>query len=84
MKRKAIVSLFPLLIFSLGVLVTPSLNAQEIQERTIRFGHLNNPDHPVSFGVKRFSEIVAAKSAGKLKVKEFPSSTLGNEMQQQS
>jgi tripartite ATP-independent transporter DctP family solute receptor len=84
MKSKAMVSLFPLLIFSLGVLATSNLNAQEIQERTIRFGHLNNPDHPVSFGVKRFSEIVAAKSGGKLKVKEFPSSTLGNEMQQQS
>lgn len=84
MKSKAIASLFPLLIFSLGVLATSNSNAQEIQERTIRFGHLNNPDHPVSFGVKRFAEIVAAKSGGKLKVKEFPSSTLGNEMQQQS
>ena len=26
---------------------------QDIQERTIRFGHLNNADHPVSFGVKQ-------------------------------
>ena len=24
--------------------------AQDIQERTIRFGHLNNPDHPTSLG----------------------------------
>jgi len=58
--------------------------AQDIQERVIKFGHLNNPDHPVSFGVKRFAELVAAKSGGKLKVQEFPSSTLGNELQQQS
>ena len=58
--------------------------AQDIQDRVIKFGHLNNPDHPVSFGVKRFSELLAAKSGGKLKVQEFPSSTLGNEMQQQS
>ncbi len=58
--------------------------AQDIQERTIRFGHLNNADHPVSFGVKRFSELVAAKSGGKMKVQEFPASTLGNELQQQS
>jgi TRAP-type transport system periplasmic protein len=84
MKSKRIALLLPLLMFSLGALKTSDLNAQEIQERTIRFGHLNNPDHPVSFGVKRFSEIVAAKSGGKLKVKEFPSSTLGNELQQQS
>ncbi|MCG7325349.1 TRAP transporter substrate-binding protein [Achromobacter sp. ACRQX] len=58
--------------------------AQDIQERTIRFGHLNNTDHPVSAGVQKFTELVAAKSGGKLKVKEFPASQLGNEMQQQS
>jgi TRAP-type C4-dicarboxylate transport system substrate-binding protein len=45
--------------------------AQDIQERTIRFGHLNNTDHPTSTGVKKFAEIVAAKSGGKLTVKEF-------------
>lgn len=58
--------------------------AQAIQERTIRFGHLNNKDHPVSFGVNKFAELLAEKSGGKLKVKEFPASQLGNEMQQQS
>ena len=58
--------------------------AQDIQERTIRWGHLNNPDHPISMGVKRFAEIVAAKSGGKIKVREYPSNQLGSEMQQQS
>ncbi len=58
--------------------------AQDIQERTIRFGHLNNPDHPTSAGVKKFAEIVAASSGGKITVKEYPSSQLGNELQQQS
>jgi len=62
----------------------PSAFAQEIQERTIRFGHLNNPDHPVSMGVKKFAEIVAVKSGGKLQVKEFPSNQLGSEQQQTS
>ena len=55
-----------------------------MQERTIRWGHLNNTDHPVSFGVQKFAEVLAAKSGGKLKVREFPASQLGNEMQQQS
>jgi tripartite ATP-independent transporter DctP family solute receptor len=55
-----------------------------VQERVIKFGHLNNADHPVSMGVKRFGELLAAKSGGKLKVHEFPASQLGNEMQQQS
>lgn len=58
--------------------------AQDVQERVIKFGHLNNTDHPVSMGVKRFAEALAAKSGGKLKVQEFPSNQLGNEMQQQS
>ena len=61
-----------------------ALHAQEVQECTIKFGHLNNADHPVSMGVKRFAELLAAKSGGKLKVQEFPASQLGNEMQQQS
>jgi tripartite ATP-independent transporter DctP family solute receptor len=54
------------------------------QERVIRFGHLNNTDHPVSFGVKRFAELISAKSGGKIKVQEYPSNQLGTEMQQQS
>jgi tripartite ATP-independent transporter DctP family solute receptor len=58
--------------------------AQDIQERTIRLGHLNNADHPTSLGAKKFAEVVAAKSGGKITVKEFPSSQLGNELQQQS
>jgi tripartite ATP-independent transporter DctP family solute receptor len=62
----------------------PSAFAQDIQERIIRFGHLNNTDHPVSMGVKKFAEIVAVKSGGKLQVKEFPSNQLGTEQQQTS
>jgi TRAP-type transport system periplasmic protein len=58
--------------------------SQDIQDRTIRWGHLLNPDHPLSKGVQKFTEIVAAKSGGKLKVKEFSGSQLGPEQQQQS
>lgn len=58
--------------------------AQDIQDRTIKFGHLNNTDHPTSMGVRKFAELVAAKSGGKIKVTEFASSQLGNELQQQS
>ena len=66
------------------VVLASGTQAQDIQERTIRFGHLNNTDHPVSMGVKKFTELVAAKSGGKITVREFPSNQLGNEMQQQS
>src|ERR1700675_424502 len=67
-----------------AALFVGAASAQEVQERTIRWGHLNNTDHPVSFGVKKFAEVLAAKSGGKLKIREFAASQLGNEMQQQS
>jgi len=73
------------LFFALSSLVAvyaaPALSQEE---RVIRFGHLNNPDHPVSMGVKKFAELVAAKSGGKMQVKEFPSNQLGTEQQQTS
>jgi len=72
------------LALAAGLSLLLALPAAAQQERVIRFGHLNNADHPVSFGVKRFGEILAAKSGGKMKVMEFPASQLGNEMQQQS
>src|SRR6187399_289248 len=56
----------------------------QVEERTIRWGHLNNTDHPVSLGVQKFAEILLAKSGGKLKIREFAASQLGNELQQQS
>src|SRR6187402_1981009 len=72
-------------LVALGTVVLGALPAAaQVQERTIRWGHLNNTDHPVSFGVQKFAEVLAAKSGGKLKVREFPASQLGNEMQMQS
>ena len=66
------------------LLAVAGVAAQDVQERVIKFGHLNNTDHPMSMGARKFAELVAAKSGGKLKVQEFPSNQLGNEMQQQS
>jgi len=82
MKKRDLLML--LMAATLCAVQAPRAHAQEIQERSIKFGHLNNPDHPVSLGVKRFAELLAAKSGGKLKVQEFPASALGNELQQQS
>jgi tripartite ATP-independent transporter DctP family solute receptor len=74
-----------MLLAAAATLATLGLsNAQEIQERTIKFGHLNNVGHPTSLGTQRFAELVATKSGGKLKVQEFPASALGSDMQQQS
>src|SRR3954452_12692767 len=80
MKSKLIQAIAAFALLATGGLAL----AQEIQERTIRFGHLNNTDHPTSLGVRKFAEIVAAKTGGKIKVQEYASSQLGNELQQQS
>jgi tripartite ATP-independent transporter DctP family solute receptor len=70
---------------ALHACLMPTLvQAQATPDRTIRFGHLNNPDHPVSLGTKKFAEALAARSAGKMKVQEYPASQLGSDMQQQS
>src|SRR5258706_14248006 len=50
----------------------------------MRWEHLNNPDHLVSLAEQRFAAIVLEKSGGKMTIKEYPASTLGNELQQQS
>jgi tripartite ATP-independent transporter DctP family solute receptor len=71
-----------LLVALLGACALQAAHAQEA--RTIRFGHLNNADHPMSMGAKKFAELVGAKSAGKLIVKEYPASQLGSEIQQQA
>src|SRR3954464_13604656 len=47
-------------------LALPAAHAQDIQERTIRFGHLNNPDHPVSAGGEKFGRARSAKSGGRM------------------
>lgn len=77
----AAIALVSIALAPIGASAQP---APDAQERIIKFGHLNNPDHPVSLGVKKFAELLAAKSGGKLKVNEFPSNQLGNELQQQS
>lgn len=64
--------------------LTPAHAADDIQERTIRWGHLQGKDHPLSEGVNKFIQLVEQKSGGKIKVREFPNSSLGSESQQQS
>ncbi len=56
----------------------------QIQERTIRFGHVVQPGHPIALGIQRFGEIVAAKSGGKIKIQELGGGTVGGEAQQLS
>lgn len=54
-------------------------HAQDIKERTLKMS-LNGPEgHPAVAGMKRFAELVAAKSGDKIKVKLFLGGTLGSD-----
>jgi tripartite ATP-independent transporter DctP family solute receptor len=53
--------------------------AQDIKERNIKFAFANTADSAHGIGAKRFAEVVASKSGGKLKVKLYGSGTLGGE-----
>jgi tripartite ATP-independent transporter DctP family solute receptor len=51
--------------------------AQDIKERTFKFALQNPKGHPLEQGATKFSELVAARSGGKIKVNVFPGGTLG-------
>jgi tripartite ATP-independent transporter DctP family solute receptor len=54
-------------------------SAQDIKERTLKFG-LNGPEgHPAVAGMKAFADQVAAKSGGKIKVQLFLNGALGSD-----
>ncbi|WP_153109539.1 DctP family TRAP transporter solute-binding subunit [Propionivibrio limicola] len=82
--RRLLNVIIPCLVCLAAIVPGAARSAPEIQERIIRFGHLNNHDHPVSLGVKRFTELLAQKSGGKMTVFEYTSSSLGDELQQQA
>ena len=58
------------------------VGAQAYADRPIRLGHQAQSEAPISQAARKFSELVAQKSGGRLKIKEFPASQLGGESQQ--
>jgi tripartite ATP-independent transporter DctP family solute receptor len=55
--------------------------AQDIKSRTIKFAFQNQGEHPQAQGARKFGELVAAKSGGKIKVRTFAGGTLGGDLQ---
>lgn len=71
--------------FAVAILtVACSHAAAQIQERTLRFGHVVQPGAPISIAAQKLAEIVAAKSGGKIKVQELGGGSIGGEQQQLS
>ena len=71
------------LLWSLGLpvmlLAADAGIAAEINEHTIKLGYGIAEEHPLGQGVNRFAKLVGEKSGGKIKVKGYPSNTLGSE-----
>lgn len=53
--------------------------AQDVKERSLKIAFSQQDTHPQGLGAKRFSELVAAKSGGKLKVNLFGGGKLGGD-----
>jgi tripartite ATP-independent transporter DctP family solute receptor len=53
--------------------------AAQVKERTLKVGIGLNEDHPQAVSVKRFGEILAQKTGGKLNAKLFAGGALGND-----
>ena len=54
--------------------------AAQVKERVFKVGIGLSDDHPQALAVKRFNELLAQKSGGKLGAKLFASGTLGNDV----
>jgi TRAP-type transport system periplasmic protein len=72
MKRAFVKSLVAIAAFA-------AFGTAAAQERTIKFATQNPVGHPIELGMKKFAEIVAAKSGGKIKVNLFPGGQLGSD-----
>ena len=73
----------PTTIRILGVLllalVALDLPTAVAADRTLRFGHIWPPEGGWGSAAQRFADVVSQRSGGKIEVKVFPSSQLGNE-----
>ncbi len=60
-------------------LALAAMGLASAQERTFKYG-LNSPEgHPAVAGMKKFADLVAAKSGGKMKVQLFLNGSLGSD-----
>lgn len=66
-------------VAALALAAFGAASAQDIKERTLKFGLQNPKGHPVVTGAEKFAELVAAKSGGRIKVNIFPGGVLGSD-----
>lgn len=59
----------------------PNAMAQDIKERNLKFAFSLAKDHPLGIGAQKFSDLVAQKSGGKIKINLFGNAVLGSDQQ---
>jgi len=58
-----------------------SASAAEFTDRTVKVSYVVPKDHPYGLGIAKFSELAAAKTGGKMKVRGYSDGQLGAEVQ---
>jgi Bacterial extracellular solute-binding protein, family 7 len=58
-----------------------AIAADPINEHSLKFGYSVQEAHPLGKGATKFAELVASKSGGKIKIKNYPAAQLGSEVQ---
>ncbi len=64
-----------------SLLAVSMSHATDIKERSLKFAFVNPIEHPWGVGAKRFADLVAQKSGGKMQIKLYPGGTLGGDLQ---
>ncbi|VTU38311.1 Extracytoplasmic solute receptor protein YiaO [Variovorax sp. PBL-H6] len=62
-------------------LLAAGAQAADIKARQVKFAFVNNAEHSQGIGAKRFAELVAQKSGGKINVQVYPAGVLGGDLQ---
>ncbi|WP_348841230.1 DctP family TRAP transporter solute-binding subunit [Xanthobacter sp. KR7-65] len=65
---------------ALALTTVPVAFAGTASAQTIRVSYVTAADHPYGIGVRKFGEIVEAKTGGKIRVRGFPSGQIGAEV----
>ncbi len=63
-----------------GLMASAGLAGAQVAERVLRVAYANGEGNPQHEGAKKFAELAAAKSGGKLSVKLFPNAVLGKDL----